>query len=136
MKEKLKSFLADTALYTAVIVVLVGVGSFFLGRLSVTDTADIKSSYVNTLAVCPTPVLTVSGELGRVPVPEVLVADTQTETTASNTNYVYVASKSGTRYHHLTCPGAKQIKEENKLFFSTAQQAEAAGYSKAANCNQ
>ncbi|KKW30802.1 MAG: hypothetical protein UY75_C0023G0006, partial [Parcubacteria group bacterium GW2011_GWC2_52_8c] len=30
-----------------------------------------------------------------------------------------VASKSGSAYHLLNCPGAKQIKEENKVYFAT-----------------
>ncbi len=45
-----------------------------------------------------------------------------------------VASKSGTKYHLLTCPGAKSIKEENRIYFDGRQEAEAAGYSAAANC--
>jgi hypothetical protein len=45
-----------------------------------------------------------------------------------------VASKSGSKYHYLSCPGAKQIKEENRIAFKTAEEAEAAGYSLASNC--
>ncbi len=46
----------------------------------------------------------------------------------------YVASKSGTKYHLPWCPGAKQMKEENKIYFSSKEEAEAAGYTPAANC--
>lgn len=46
----------------------------------------------------------------------------------------YVASKTGTKYHLPTCAGAKQIKEENKVWFSTKEEAEAAGYTPATNC--
>lgn len=46
----------------------------------------------------------------------------------------YVASVSGSKYHRLDCPGASAIKEENKLYFSTKEAAEAAGYAPAANC--
>lgn len=45
-----------------------------------------------------------------------------------------VASKSGTKYHLLTCPGAQQIKEENKLYFDSPALARAAGYTPASNC--
>lgn len=45
-----------------------------------------------------------------------------------------VASKSGSKYHFLNCPGAKQIKEENKIYFESPKAAEAAGYSLAQNC--
>lgn len=46
----------------------------------------------------------------------------------------YVASKSGSKYHLPWCPGAKQMKEENKIYFSSKEEAEAAGYAPAANC--
>ncbi|KKW22190.1 MAG: Deoxyribonuclease I [Parcubacteria group bacterium GW2011_GWA1_51_12] len=45
-----------------------------------------------------------------------------------------VASKSGSAYHLLNCPGAKQIKEENKVYFATEADAKAAGYRPAGNC--
>jgi hypothetical protein len=46
----------------------------------------------------------------------------------------YVASLTGTKYHLPSCPGAKQIKEENKIWFTTKEDAEIAGYQPAANC--
>lgn len=46
----------------------------------------------------------------------------------------YVASKNGKKYYPLTCSGVNRIKEENKIYFKTQAEAEAAGYSKAANC--
>ncbi|MES2994961.1 MAG: Ada metal-binding domain-containing protein [Patescibacteria group bacterium] len=46
----------------------------------------------------------------------------------------YVASKSGSKYHLPTCSGAKRIKEENKVWFDTKEQAAAAGYGPASNC--
>ncbi|MEK7586510.1 MAG: hypothetical protein AAB453_01420 [Patescibacteria group bacterium] len=45
-----------------------------------------------------------------------------------------VASKNGTKYHLPTCPGAKQIKESNKISFTSPEQATLAGYTPAANC--
>ena len=46
----------------------------------------------------------------------------------------YVASRSGTKYHLPSCSGASRIKEENKVWFQTKEQAVAAGYEPAANC--
>ena len=46
----------------------------------------------------------------------------------------YVASKSGTKYHYPWCPGAQSIKEENKIWFFTKEEAEKAGYQPASNC--
>ena len=45
-----------------------------------------------------------------------------------------VASKNGTKYFLPWCGGASQIKDENKIWFSTKEAAEAAGYAPAANC--
>ncbi len=46
----------------------------------------------------------------------------------------YVASKNGTKYHLPWCGSAKQIKEENKIWFATKADAERAGYTAASNC--
>lgn len=45
-----------------------------------------------------------------------------------------VASRTGSKYHLLSCSGAKTIKEENKVYFNTSAEAESAGYTKASNC--
>lgn len=45
-----------------------------------------------------------------------------------------VASKRGTKYHLLSCPGAKTITKSNKIYFDSPTEAEAAGYTRAANC--
>lgn len=45
-----------------------------------------------------------------------------------------IASKNGSVYHYIWCPGAKQIKEENKIYFNSKQEAEKAGYRAAKNC--
>ncbi len=48
---------------------------------------------------------------------------------------VIVSKKSSSKkYHYLWCIGGKKIKEENKLWFNSAQEAEAAGYTLAGNC--
>lgn len=49
-----------------------------------------------------------------------------------------VASKKSTsmKYHFLWCAGAKQIKEGNKLYFNSEQEAISAGYTLAANCSK
>ncbi len=46
----------------------------------------------------------------------------------------YVASKSGSVYHLPWCSGAKRIKEENKVWFMSKEEAERAGYRPASNC--
>jgi hypothetical protein len=46
----------------------------------------------------------------------------------------YVASKSGTKYYLPTCSGAKRIKEANKVWFASVEEAQAAGLTPASNC--
>lgn len=46
----------------------------------------------------------------------------------------FVASKNGTKYYLPSCSGANRIKEENKIFFASAQEAKESGYEPAANC--
>src|SRR3989344_2109913 len=45
-----------------------------------------------------------------------------------------VASRNSEKYHYTWCAGAKKIKEENKVWFSSAQEAESRGYALAGNC--
>jgi hypothetical protein len=47
-----------------------------------------------------------------------------------------VASKSSSskKYHYTWCAGATKIKAANQVWFATAQEAEAAGYTLAGNC--
>lgn len=46
----------------------------------------------------------------------------------------YVASKTGKSYHLPWCSGAKLIKEGNKIWFASKEEAEARGYAPAGNC--
>lgn len=47
---------------------------------------------------------------------------------------IYVGSRSGTTYHLPWCSGALRIREENKIWFTSRQEAETSGYRPAKNC--
>ena len=53
---------------------------------------------------------------------------------SKETQQQFVGSKNGTVYHFPWCPGAQQIKEENKIYFNSREEAEKAGYRPAKNC--
>ncbi len=113
MFKFIKAFLQDDSVFYTILILLVGIGSFGLGKYSVAP------------------------EIERSP-PQVVLS---TNTPASVTNAVqqaesaqYVGSKNGSKYHFLWCPGASQMKEENKIFFNTIEEAKGAGYTPAANC--
>lgn len=66
---------------------------------------------------------------------------TLTETTAnvSNKNVtesqkIFVASRNGKKYYYIWCESSKIIKEQNRIWFATKEEAEKAGYEPAANC--
>ncbi len=68
------------------------------------------------------------------PLPAVKAVVQNEEVPVLSSGGEYVASKSGKSYHLPWCAGAKQIKEENKIYFGSKAEAEAAGYAPAKNC--
>lgn len=133
MLKKLKSIILDDTFYIAILLVVVAVGSFGLGRLSLNTQVQDQSATVtlstppSTLKASSTDKALVATTSSSQPAP---LAPSDVVDAAKN----FVASKSGTKYHKITCAGAKQIKDTNKLFFATEEEAKASGYTRAANC--
>jgi len=103
-------------------VVLLGITSFGLGRLSVVDEGHAS------VALCASPQLLHATQA----IPE--TTSSQTTTITPTTQGQVVGSKNGTVYHLPWCSGAKRISENNKVWFVSKTEAEAAGYRPAANC--
>jgi Metal binding domain of Ada len=129
--EKLKSFVADEGFYIATLLILVAVASFGLGRQSVIEGKPTKTIENKGAVVLSQPTVA-SPSLTPAPLPVTAIEDTETEDPVSDGEVV--ASKSGTKYHLPTCSGAKTIKPENLITFASRAEAEAAGYTPAANC--
>lgn len=114
----------------AVLIVAVSLISFYLGRMSVGGSEHIPLSQANSASVIET----------KMPESQVSTEVTSSSTTQISTQAVggeqgnYVASRNGTKYHLPWCTGAKQIKEGNKVWFASKEDAEKAGYTPAANC--
>lgn len=132
MREYIKRFISDDRSYFALILIVVSVGSFGLGRLSLESTSDVpppRSSSTQSAAVV--------APLSKVQT-EVATNDSSLIPTSTSvfdtTPLQLVASRNGTKYHRLDCPGAKQITEQNKITFDSIATARAAGYTPAANC--
>ncbi len=112
----------------AIIIILVASFSFGIGRLSVVGKREpIKIEYDPDIS-SPAPVSTLETNKTA----SVINAIKTSSPVVSNSTVV--VSKNGTKYHYLHCPGAKQIKEENKITFASPAAAEAAGYTLAGNC--
>jgi len=113
MLSKIKNFfkLYEKDLILTAVIILVALISFGLGRLS---------------------------KIGESRVPITIEQVQQGESLDSIQGLplekTFVASKNGTKYHYPWCSGAQSIKEENKIWFSTAEEAQKAGYSPASNC--
>lgn len=54
---------------------------------------------------------------------------------ASEVEGSLVASKNGKNYYPINCAGAKRIKPENAVYFNSAIEAEAKGYTLSKTCN-
>lgn len=121
MYEKIKPFIADDGVFYALLLIAIGVTSFGLGRWSLSGMQPINQ---------PASIIMTESA-----VPERMVAGGASGASSSvATTGTYVASKNGSKYHLPYCPGAQQMKEENKVWFSSKEEAEAAGYTPAANC--
>ena len=93
--------------YLTLLTVIVGLLGFGLGRLSKLEDRKVPIVIKNEGAI-----------------------------TAGASKYIasYVASKTGSSYYFPWCIGVKKIKEANKIWFDTEEEALSAGYNKAANC--
>ena len=110
-------------LFIALLIVLVGFGSFGLGRLSSGEGRQEP--------------LSIEIPQNQATIVQSIPHGTTSLATINNADNVvknYVASLTGTKYHLPTCPGAKQISKAKQIWFATKADAEKAGYEPAANC--
>jgi hypothetical protein len=101
------------------IIFLVGIGSFGLGRISAHEEARNNELSISDNKEG------ITGSSFQEPV---------TSSGSDVQNGMYVGSRSGASYHLPWCPGAQRIKDENKIWFKTKEEAVLRGYSPAANC--
>jgi len=154
MREKFKLWLEDDRLFYGVSIILIGITSFGLGRLSVSEnlnnfkTAEALVKVIEPIYFPATAVVSeqnnsqisnknnsLSEKNENNPQAPSLINSFQSQNSQNtNTAVVVVGSKKGTKYHLPTCSGAKNIKPENLITFSSITEAERAGYQKAANC--
>jgi hypothetical protein len=120
MWDKFKPLLADDAVFYSLLLALVAFTSFCLGRYSA---EAVPSS--------PHPQIVLSQAPAAAAAASALPKEAAATSSAA---HAYVASKTGSKYHLPWCPGASQIKEENKIYFASKDEAERAGYTPAANC--
>ena len=127
LKEKIKHFtvvIGRADIFTTIIIILVAFLSFGLGRLSVLESKkpDIR---IETIP---------AGEAGAMGSAAIHAVSNNTETVKEMAQGQFVASKNGTKYYFPWCAGANRIKDENKVWFSSADEAKKAGYQPSSMC--
>lgn len=113
--EKIKG--AEKDIYLVLLVILVGLLGFGLGRLSRLEENRAPILIKNKELSMPNKVVGLHQELG-----------------SPDEGGRYVASRTGNSYYLPWCSGVKKIKEGNKVWFNSEEEALAAGYRAAANC--
>ena len=114
-------------IFILLLIFLVGTGAFLLGQYSVYEEKKggelriIEESHPNSLSMLVSP----ESLSARV---------TKEDTTPTSPLGMYVGSRSGTTYHLPWCTGAKRIKEENRIWFNSREDAVKKGYKPATNC--
>lgn len=129
--EKIKDggeAVTEARILTPLLIVLVGAGSFGLGRMSVTETESPEPVRIVTAPLSATQSASAAVPL----LGEASVSGTSTGSVAAEGKLV--ASKNGTKYHFPWCSGAARIADENKIWFNSAEEAKAKGYAPASNC--
>ena len=122
-KEKIKyrSLLPETKerLFVVIMIILVGSGSYGLGRLSALEKKKTPLRIETNGAL----LANVASSTGVSPSPQ---AQTKTGKV--------LASKNGKKYYYPSCSGAQRISEANKIWFPTEADAEKLGYTIASGC--
>ena len=113
-------------LYIVLLILLVGTASFGLGKISAYEKNKTPIAILNTKEALTASVLD----------SQTTAEDTATQSIQSTTQSSgeVVASKSGTKYYYPWCSGVSRIKEENKVWFKTIDEAKATGLTPATNC--
>ena len=138
--EKIKSFIESEKgkdLLIILIIILVCVASFLLGRLSKEGQNDqFKVIYPNGQANVISGLNETQNGLNlqkNANLSQNTVLDKNSDISIPKGNFF--ASKRGKKYYTLGCSAGKTIKDSNKVWFNTGEEAVLAGYELSSSCN-
>ncbi len=128
--EKIKQFIENEKgkdILIVIIIVLVGLGSFELGRLSKENgSSGVKIEYPNQ-----------AEDQGA----SAILSENSLQTTTkispiiqSSAGKIFFASTRGSKYYTISCSAGKTIKQENRVYFATGEEAQQAGYALSNSC--
>ena len=124
---KFKGLLQNTETQLAILIVVVSLVSFVLGRVSIVENTQKPQGITQVSGV-------IMASSSQEVFSEAVEDEPEVTPPAQAEAKSYVGSKNGTKYHLPWCGSAKQIKEENKVWFGSKEEAEKAGYSPASTC--
>ncbi len=111
--------------FVVILIVLVGLISFGLGKLSALEKTSAVVGTHNEINTVATALESSNLPIKSVSTPKAIV---------ENSEGMVFASKSGTRYYYPDC--SSRVKEENKIWFNSIEEAEATGRTLASGCNK
>ncbi len=136
MRGRSKTFLSKVPIDVLIVgvVFLSATASFGLGYLA--GQGSVRQGkggfWIENVAATTTQALPAAAAAAEMNAPRIPVVSPGT--TLTPTEGKYLASKNGKKYYLPTCSGAKRIKNENRLWFATLEDAQASGRTAAANC--
>lgn len=133
--EKIKQFLIGDQgkdFFIVLIIIIVGLGSFGLGRLSKTTNkgSGITIEYTDIPSNAPSNAITAVNEAQNTKIGQNMLNPEKAQKGA------FFASNRGSKYYSIGCSGGKTLKEENKIYFDTEAEAKKAGYEISSTCKQ
>lgn len=138
--EKIKSFIESEKgkdLLIILIIILVGIASFLLGRLSKEGQNDqFKVIYPKDQVNAISGLNEAQNGLNlqkNANLNQNTVLDKSSDISIPKGNFF--ASKRGKKYYTLGCSAGKTIKDSNKVWFDTGEEAVSAGYELSSSCN-
>lgn len=144
--EKIKQFISETIqsekgkdILTIIIIILVGLGCFELGRLSVENspsdtkisppdssqtTTDTTNQTANVISATKSTNNTFSTK----------IQNSNPAGLPAQTGKNFFASSRGKKYYPIDCSAGKNIKQENRIYFTTGEEAVKVGYTLSSAC--
>ena len=133
--EKIKAFIQSEQgkdILIVLVVILVGLGSFELGRLSKgNDSSGIKIEYP-TQSQEASAISSITTNYSNILQNDKIEKNSSLSAQAGGKNFF--ASNRGSKYYPLGCSAGKSLKQENRIYFATREAAEKAGYELSSSC--
>jgi hypothetical protein len=146
--EKIKSFINETLqsdkgkdILIVIIIILVGIGCFELGRLSKNN--DFGGIKITTTPIDLPAQAGTGSNIDQGIQQSINPSVNQTANVlgaiefqnSNSSGKTFFASSKGKKYYTISCSAGKTIKQENRIYFTTGEEAQKAGYTLSSSCN-